>query len=86
MALVSYHRHAPSRVADGIFAAVAHWFAETRRAWAHRRSVYRTTRALETLSDRTLSDLGLNRGGILSASVDAADRDYGPVDRDRHYR
>jgi len=85
MALVSDHRDVRVHEADGFFAALGRWLAEAHRVWAHRRSVYRTQRALAALNDRTLGDLGLNHSSILSASIDAADREFGPVDRDRRY-
>ena len=67
-------------------ATVRTWLAETWRAWAYRRSIYRTERALMQLDNRSLRDLGIDRSMISATARAAANLEFGlanPDDRTR---
>jgi len=67
-------------------ATVRTWLAETWQAWAYRRSIYRTERALMQLDNRSLRDLGIDRSMISSTARTAANLEFGlptPDDRPR---
>lgn len=82
MTLISHHDEAYGGHHDGFLLTAARWVDDRRRAWAHRRSMYRTVRALETVSDRTLHDIGIDRSAILSEARAAADREFGIANPD----
>ena len=66
-----------SFVADGITVAVNQTWAVVQRAAArvaYRHRVNRTIRELSALDDRTLSDIGLQRGQIEAVARSAAER------------
>ena len=68
MATTTFGNTAPSALRDRLNS-----FAETLQAkLEQRRTFHRTRRELQSLSDRELSDLGINRSLITSIAMEAA--------------